>query len=116
VSERLDALRERLLELPGRAAAIPLAELGELADLVAVSSRPNWEYLRERLRRLDALVSAAAVEALPAEESARLRGETARAAARHRGRVDATALDEATERLFRQRARETLRLPRVSVD
>jgi hypothetical protein len=115
VAERLDALRERLLELPGRATALPLAELGELADLVAVSSRPNWEYLRERLHRLDALVGAAAVDALDADQAQELRGEVARAADRHRGRVDARALDEVTERLFRLRARERLRLPRVSV-
>ena len=113
VSERLDALRERLQELPGRAAALPLAELTELADLVAVASRPNWEYLRERLRRLDGLVSASAVEALRPDQAEALRGETARAAERHRGRVDARALSEVTERLFRQRARELLRLPRV---
>jgi hypothetical protein len=116
VSERLDSLRERLHELPGRAAALPLAELTELADLVAVASRPNWDYLRERLRRLDALVGAAAVEALRPDQAEALRGETARAAERHRGRVDERALSEVTERLFRQRARELLRLPRVSLD
>jgi hypothetical protein len=115
VAERLDALRERLLELPGRAAALPLAELGELSDLVAVSSRPNWEYLRERLHRLDALVGSAAVEALDADQAQELRVETARSAERHRDRVDARALDEVTERLYRLRARERLRLPRVSV-
>jgi hypothetical protein len=113
VGERLDALRERLLELLRRAAALPLAELAELADLVAVSSRPNWDYLRERLHRLDALVGAAAVEALDSDQSEELRAETARAAERHRGRVDARALDEVVVRLFRLRARELLRLPRV---
>jgi hypothetical protein len=113
VGERLDALRERLLELPGRASALPLAELAELADLVAVSSRPNWDYLRERLHRLDSLVAAAAVDALDADQAQELRIETARAAERHRDRVDARALDEVVERLFRLRARELLRLPRV---
>jgi hypothetical protein len=116
VSERLDALRERLLELPGRAAALPLSELSELADLVAVSSRPNWDYLRERLRRLDDLVAAAAVEALTPEQQAALRDETGRAAERQRGKVDEHALQEATARLYKQRARETLRLPRVGVE
>ena len=116
VGERLDTLRERLLELPGRAAALPLAELGELADLVAVSSRPNWDYLRERLRRLDDLVAAAAVDALTPEQEAALKDETARAAERQRGKVDEHALQEATARLYRQRARETLRLPRVGVE
>ncbi len=116
LAERLDGLRERLLELPGRATALPLAELGELADLVAVSSRPNWEYLRERLRRLDELVSTAAVEALSADEARALRDEAARAAERQRGKVDERALDDASQRLYRQRARETLKLPRVGVE
>src|SRR5262249_42886479 len=88
LAERLDGLRERLLELPGRATALPLAELGELADLVAVSSRPNWDYLRERLRRLDDLVAAAAIDALTTEQQAALRDETRRAAERQRGKVD----------------------------
>ena len=116
VAERLDSLRERLQELPGRAAALPLAETGELADLVAVSSRPNWDYLRERLRRLDDLVAAAAVDALSPEQQAALRDETARAAEKQRGKVDEHALQEAAARLYRQRARETLRLPRVGVE
>lgn len=116
VAERLDALRERLEQLPGRAAALPLAELSEVSDLVAVASRPNWDYLRERLRRIDFLVAGAAVEALSPAETAALRGEAARATERHRGKVDGRALEEAAERLLRQRARETLRLPRVSID
>jgi hypothetical protein len=116
VAERLDALRERLEQLPGRATALPLAELSEVSDLVAVASRPNWDYLRERLRRIDFLVAGAAVEALSPAETAALRGEAARATERHRGKVDARSLEEAAERLLRQRARETLRLPRVSID
>jgi hypothetical protein len=116
VAERLDALRERLEQLPGRATALPLAELATLSDLVAVASRPNWDYLRERLRRLDELVTAAAVEALTRAEREALEGEAAKASERHRGKVDEQALREATERLVRLRARETLRLPRVSVE
>jgi hypothetical protein len=116
VAERLDALRERLEELPGRAAALPLAELAEMADLVAVASRPNWDYLRERLRRIDELVAGAAVEALGPADAAALRDEAARAAERLRGKVDERALAEAAERLLRQRARETMRLPRVSIE
>lgn len=116
VQERLAALRERLLELPGRAAASPLAELGEVLDLVTVASRPNWDYLRERLRRIDDVVGRAATEALSAEEAASLAAEAERATARHRGRVDPGALEEAKARLVRQRARERLRLPRVAVD
>ncbi len=90
MAERLDALRERLEELPGRAAALPLAELAEVSDLVAVASRPNWDYLRERLRRIDELVAGAAVEALAPKDAAALREEAARAAERHRGKVDET--------------------------
>jgi hypothetical protein len=116
VQERLQALRERLLELPGRVAAQPLVEVDEVADLVAVASRPNWDYLRARLRRIDETVALAAVEGLGAEEARAVRAEAERATARHRGRVDDEALDEARERLVRQRAREVLRLPRVSVD
>jgi hypothetical protein len=115
VAERLDALRERLEELPGRVAALPLAELAEVSDLVAVASRPNWDYLRARLQRIDEIVGGVAVEALSAAEADALRGEAARAAERHRGKVDERALGEAAERLLRQRARETLRLPRVSI-
>ncbi len=117
VTERLDSLRERLQELPGRAAALPLAELTELADLVAVSSRPNWDYLRERLHRLDALVGAAAVEALSPERG---RGASRRDRASRRAtpgtRRRAARSQEVQERLFRQRARERLRLPRVSLE
>ena len=115
VAERLIELRERLEELPGRAAALPLADLAEVSDLVAVASRPNWDYLRARLRRVDELVAGAAVDALSPAEAATLRGEAERAAERHRGKVDERALAEAKERLLRQRARETLRLPRVSI-
>lgn len=115
VAERLDALREALLALPGRAAALPLHELAEVSDLVAVASRPNWDYLRDRLRRIDELVADAAVEALGAPEAAALRTEAASATERLRGKVDAAALDAAAERLLRQRARETLGLPRVSI-
>ena len=85
VAERLDALRERLEQLPGRAAALPLAELAEVSDLVAVASRPNWDYLRKRLQRIDELVAGAAVEALSPAQADALRGEAARAAGRHRG-------------------------------
>ena len=73
------ALRERLLELPGRVAARPLADVEEVADLVAVASRPNWDYLRDRLRRIDEIVAAAAVEALSPDEARAVRDEAERA-------------------------------------
>jgi len=116
VQERLQALRDRLLELPGRVAAQPLVEVEEVADLVSVASRPNWDYLRQRLRRIDEAVAAAAAEGLDEAAARAIRAEAEHATARHRGRVDDRALEDAKERLVRQRAREALRLPRVSVD
>ena len=50
-----------------------------------------------------------------AGEAVAIRTEAARAAERHRGRVDAIALEDAIHRLVRQRAREELKLPRVNV-
>jgi hypothetical protein len=114
LAERLSALHQRLQELPPRAAALPLQEVEEVSDLVAVAGRPNWDYLGQRLERIDALVSAAALEALSPQELEELRAEADRAAQRHRGRVDSHSLEEAIERLVRQSARERLQLPRVS--
>jgi hypothetical protein len=114
LGERLAALRQRLVDLPPRAAALPLQEVDEVDDLVAVASRPNWDYLNERLERIDELVSAAAVDALAERELTGLRAEAERAATRYRGKVETRPLEEAIERLVRQRARERLRLPWVS--
>jgi hypothetical protein len=97
-------------------AALPLQEVIEVADLVAVASRPNWDYLRTRLQRIDALVATAAVESLSPAEGDALRTEVARATDRHRDRVEPGTLEEARQRLLRQRARERLRLPRVGID
>ncbi len=115
VQEILAALRERLLELPRRSFALPLQKLRELEDLVAVAAKPNWDYLRGKLREIDDEVSGAALEALPAETAATVKAESERAAERHRSRVDAASLEDAVLRLRRQRAREFLRLPRVSL-
>jgi hypothetical protein len=114
LGERLAALRQRLVGLPPRAAALPLQEVDEVDDLVAVASRPNWDYLSERLERIDELVSAAAVDALAERELADLRVEAERAATRYRGKVETGPLEEAIVRLVRQRARERLELPWVS--
>ncbi len=116
LAERLTELREQLLRLPGPVAAQPLSELAEVHDLVSVASRPNWDYLRTRLRRIDELVAEAAVEALPEADVAATRAQAERSAERHRGRVDPASLEEAVRRLVRQRAREKLQLPRVSLD
>jgi hypothetical protein len=115
LAERLEALRARLQDLPPHAAALPLQEVEEVDDLVAVASRPNWEYLAERLGRIDELVSAAALEALDPGDLETLRAEASRAADRHRGGVEARSLEDAVVRLVRQRARERLRLPRVAL-
>ena len=114
LGERLAALRQRLVDLPPRAAALPLQEVDEVDDLVAVASRPNWDYLGERLERIDELVSVAAVDALAERELADLRAEAQQAATRYRGKVETGPLEEAIERLVRQRARERLQLPWVS--
>src|SRR5216684_178508 len=88
VGEVLAALRERLLELPRAGFALPLQKIVEVQDLVAVASRPNWDYLRVKLREIDDDVAAAALESLPSAEGARLRAEAERAAERHREKVD----------------------------
>ena len=115
LAERLQELEQRLQALPPRASALPLQEVAEVSDLVAVASRPNWDYLGKRLERIDELVSAAALEALGARDLASLRTEAKRLAERHRGRVDDRSLEEAIARLVRQHAREQLQLPRVSL-
>jgi hypothetical protein len=115
VGEVLAALRERLLELPRAGFALPLQKIVEVQDLVAVSSRPNWDYLRVKLREIDDEVAAAALESLPSAEGARLRAEAERAAERHREKVDPASLEDALRRYLRQRARESLGLPRVSL-
>jgi len=115
LGERLEELRSKLQELPPRAAALPLQEVEAVSDLVAVASRPNWEYLAERLGRIDDLVSTAAIDALEEGDLGELRADANRAAERHRGRVGDRSLAEAVERLVRQRARERLQLPRVSL-
>jgi hypothetical protein len=118
VIEVLTLLEERLRALsPGSrgAFALVLRRLEEVRDLVTVASRPNWDYVRSKLREIDESVSGAVLEALPAEEQAALRDEAARAGDRLRGRVDAASLAEAVSRFAVQRAREKLGLPRVNL-
>jgi hypothetical protein len=118
VEEVLSLLKERLLSLPPgtRAAfALVLHHLQEIQDLVAVASRPNWDYVRRKLQEIDETVSATALLALPDHEVLSLRSEAQRAGERHRGRVDDVSLQEAVRRLTLQRAREKLGLPRVSL-
>jgi hypothetical protein len=115
LQETLAALKERLLELPRKAFALPLVKVGEVQDLVAVAAKPNWEYLRGKLKEIDAEVEASALDALSPEDAGEVRAEAARAAERQRGRVDAASLDQAVGRLVRQRARERLKIPRVGL-
>jgi hypothetical protein len=115
LQDALGALRERLLELPRKSFALILVKVGEVQDLVAVAGKPNWEYLRGKLREIDAEVEAVALEALPPEDAAAVRAEAARAAERQRGRVDAASLDEAIGRFVRHRARERLKIPRAGL-
>jgi hypothetical protein len=114
----LDALLERLRALrpgPGACFEPPLRRIQEVRDLLAVAARPNWDFLRRKLREIDADVSAAALRAFPAEQLAAFQAEAERAVARQRGRVVDAALDEARARFVMLRAREKLGLPRVSL-
>jgi hypothetical protein len=118
VQEVLGMLKEKLLSLPTKSRSafeLPLRRLEEIEDLVAVASRPNWEYVHSKLREIDEAVSSAALLALPAEEAEALRAEARKAGERHRGRVDPVSLEDAVARFAIQRARETLGLPRVSL-
>jgi hypothetical protein len=93
----------------------PLRKIHEVQDLLAVAARPNWEYVRSKLREIDDDVSAAVLSAFSAEQIDDFRAEAARAIERHRGRVDDEALEDAKVRFTLQRAREKLGLPRVSL-
>lgn len=114
----LGALLEHLQALrPGPAACFepPLRRIQEVRDLLAVATRPNWDFLRRKLREIDDDVSAAALQAFPAEQLAAFQAEAERAVARQRGRVAEAALDDARARYVMLRAREKLGLPRVSL-
>ena len=111
VSERLQTLR------PGPLACFesPLRKIQEVRDLLAVAGRPNWDYLRAKLREIDDDVAAACFESTSHDEREAFRDEARRAVERHRGRLDDAALDDAMLRFVAQRTRERLGLPRVSL-
>jgi hypothetical protein len=118
LGELLGALLERLQALrPGPDACFepPLRRLQEMRDLLTVAARPNWDFVRRKLGEIDEDVSAAALQALSAEQLAALRAEAERAVVRHRGRVAQAALEDACARFVLLRARERLELPRVSL-
>ena len=113
----LATLLERLAGVKppaGSAFEPPLRKIREVQDLISVASRPNWSYLREKLREIDDDVSDAVLQALAPTDLQEFRDEAARAIERHRGRVDEDALSDAMARYTLQRARERLGLPRVS--
>lgn len=109
--EQLDKVRPE----PGTSFEPPLRKIREVQDLLAVASRPNWDYLRSKLREIDDDVSAAVLQALTAAQLKEFRQEATRAIERHRGKVDEAALEDAMARFTLQRAREKLGLPRVSL-
>jgi hypothetical protein len=118
VASLLTSLLEQLEKVrptPGTSFDPPLGKIREVQDLLAVASRPNWEYLRSKLREIDDDVSAAVLGAFSAEQIEDFRAEAARAIERHRGRVADEALEDAKVRFTLQRAREKLGLPRVSL-
>jgi hypothetical protein len=114
----LGTLHERLAQRrPGPLACFepPLRKIEEVRGLIAVAARPNWDYLRGKLREIDEDVSAAVLQSLSQQERAALQAEAERAVERHRGRVDEAALQDAIARFTLQRGRERLGLPRVSL-
>jgi hypothetical protein len=97
-----------------RAFEPPLRKIREIQDLLAVASRPNWDYVRSKLREIDDDVSAAVLDAFTPDQLDDFRREAAHATERHRGRVDEAGLEDAKARFTLQRAREKLGLTRVS--
>jgi hypothetical protein len=118
LSEVLNALAQRLEALaPGPQACFepPLRRIREVEELVAVATRPNWDYLRAKLREIDDAVSEAVAHALSPDELAASRAEASRTVGRLRGRVSEASLEEAVARYAIQRGRERLGLPRVGI-
>jgi len=116
VGELLEQLAEQLGRVQPRPGFDPpLRTIREVQDLLAVAARPNWSYLRTKLREIDDLVSRAALQALNDTERQELQEEGQRAVERHRGKVDEAALTDALARFTLQRARERFSLPRVSI-
>jgi hypothetical protein len=113
VRDLLDQLLEGLttLRCPGFEPCV--RRIRELTDLLSVATRPNWDYVRGKLREIDEEVSAAVIGALPAGDVEALKAEARRAVDRHRGRVEEGTLEDAMLRYLVYRARERLRLPRV---
>jgi hypothetical protein len=106
---------EKVRPARGHSFEPPLRKIREVQDLLAVAARPNWDYVRAKLREIDDDVSAAVLTAFDVEQIEDFRREAAHAIERHRGRVADEALEDAKVRFTLQRAREKLGLPRVSL-
>jgi len=118
LASRLRELSEGLQRLsgsPGAGFEPALRKVAELLDLIGVSTRPNWEYLRRKLREIDDQVSAALLAASPESDLSVYRAEAMRAAERQKGRADPSAVEDAVTRYSLKRARERLGLPAVSL-
>jgi hypothetical protein len=114
----LESLSERLIALrPGPEACFepPIRMVEDVRSLVAVAAKPNWDYLRRKLREIDEAVAEAVLRSLDAEERAAYEAEARRAVERHRGRMDAAALGDAMTRFIAHRARERRNLPRAGL-
>jgi hypothetical protein len=114
----LDSLSERLVALrPGPDACFepPIRLVEEVRSLVAIAAKPNWDYLRRKLREIDDAVADAVLRSLDAEERSAYEAEARRAVERHRGRMDAAALGDAMSRFIAHRARERRKLPRAGL-
>lgn len=106
---------ERVPRRPGSSFDPPLGKIREVQELLAVASRPNWQYVRAKLQEIDEDVSAAVLHAFTPEQVAEFREEARRAIERHRGKLADAALEDAAQRYTLQRAREKLGLPRVGL-
>ena len=119
VEDALLGLEQRLLELTPearRAFALVLPRVRELRDLVAVAARPNWDYLRQKLREVDQAVGDMAPQALDPEGARAIEaGVPSGRPSGTRGGWTRRPSKSALHRLTRARARERLKLPRVDV-
>jgi hypothetical protein len=112
------SLKEKLAALrpgPDECFEQPLRKVEEVRELLAGAAEPNLDHLRTRLREIDELVSTALIQGLGAADRAAYEAEAHRAIARHRGRLDTEALEDAVARFTVHRARERNGLPRVSI-
>jgi hypothetical protein len=113
---RLESAREAIHRANATVAFERAAgRIADLLDLIAVAREPNAAHVLSKLRELDELLDAAALEALPAGEATLLDREAAGAIGRLAGQVDREALDEARRRYLRRRARERFALARLVV-